>query len=183
MHESVYFARDVITEPGNALYPASYAKRINDELSPLGVNVRILHESQLESMGFDMLLSVGQGSEKDSYVVVMEWMNGADEQPIALVGKGVTFDTGGISIKPSAGMGDMKYDMGGSGAVVGAMHAIASQNVEQNVVGIVGLVENMPDGKAIKPGDIVTSLSGQTVENLNTDAEGRLVLGLSLIHI
>ena len=174
IHESVYFARDVITEPGNALYPASYAARINDELSPLGVGVRILHESQLETMGFDMLLSVGQGSEKDSYVVVMEWMNGGDEQPLALVGKGVTFDTGGISIKPSAGMGDMKYDMGGSGAVVGAMHAIASQNVEQNVVGIVGLVENMPDGKAIKPGDVVTSLSGQTVENLNTDAEGSI---------
>lgn len=183
IHESVYFARDVITEPGNALYPASYAKRINDELVPLGVNVRILHESQLETMGFDMLLSVGQGSEKDSYVVVMEWMNGNDEQPLALVGKGVTFDTGGISIKPSAGMGDMKYDMGGSGAVVGAMHAIASQNVEQNVVGIVGLVENMPDGKAIKPGDVVTSLSGQTVENLNTDAEGRLVLGDILRYV
>jgi leucyl aminopeptidase len=177
IHESVYLARDLITEPGNVLYPASYAQRINDELTPLGVNVRILHESQLEAMGFDLLLSVGQGSTKDSYVVVMEWMNGNDEQPLALVGKGVTFDTGGISIKPSAGMGDMKYDMGGSGAVVGAMHAIASHNVEQNVVGIVGLVENMPDGNSIKPGDVVTSLSGMTVENLNTDAEGRLVLG------
>lgn len=183
IHKSVYFARDVITEPGNVLYPATYAQRINDELSPLGVGVRILHESQLAALGFDMLLSVGQGSENDSYVVVMEWMNGDDERPLALVGKGVTFDTGGISIKPSAGMGDMKYDMGGSGAVVGAMHAIASQNVEQNVVGIVGLVENMPDGKAIKPGDIVTSLSGQTVENLNTDAEGRLVLGDILRYV
>lgn len=176
IHESVYFARDVITEPGNVIYPATYAQRINDELVPLGVNVRILHESQLETMGFNLLLSVGQGSRKDSYVVVMEWLNGGDERPLALVGKGVTFDTGGISIKPSAGMGDMKYDMGGSGAVVGAMHAIASQNVEQNVVGIVGLVENMPDGNAIKPGDVVTSLRGLTVENLNTDAEGRLVL-------
>lgn len=183
IHESVYFARDVITEPGNVMYPAAYAQRINDELSPLGVGVRILHESQLEAMGFDMLLSVGQGSEKDSYVVVMEWMNGDDERPIALVGKGVTFDTGGISIKPSAGMGDMKYDMGGSGAVVGAMHAIASQQVQKNVIGIVGLVENMPDGKAIKPGDVVTSLSGQTVENLNTDAEGRLVLGDILRYV
>ena len=177
LHKSIYLARDLITEPGNVLYPATYAQRINDELTPLGVNVRILHESQLESMGFDLLLSVGQGSSKDSYVVVMEWMNSGDEQPLALVGKGVTFDTGGISIKPSAGMGDMKYDMGGSGAVVGAMHAIASQNLEVNVVGIVGLVENMPDGNSIKPGDVVTSLSGQTVENLNTDAEGRLVLG------
>lgn len=183
IHKSVYFARDVITEPGNVIYPATYAQRINAELTPLGVNVRVLHESQLQSMGFDMLLSVGQGSEKDSYVVIMEWMNGSDEQPLALVGKGVTFDTGGISIKPSAGMGDMKYDMGGSGAVVGAMHAIASQNVEHNVVGIVGLVENMPDGKAIKPGDVVTSLSGQTVENLNTDAEGRLVLGDILRYV
>lgn len=177
IHESVYFARDLITEPGNVLYPATYAQRINDELSPLGVNVRIFHESQLEAMGFDLLLSVGQGSVKDSYVVVMEWMNGGDEKPLALVGKGVTFDTGGISIKPSPGMGDMKYDMGGSGAVVGAMHAIASQDIPRNVVGIVGLVENMPDGNAIKPGDVVTSLSGMTVENLNTDAEGRLVLG------
>lgn len=177
IHKSVYFARDLITEPGNVLYPATYAQRINDELSPLGVNVRIFHESQLEAMGFDLLLSVGQGSVKDSYVVVMEWMNGGDEKPLALVGKGVTFDTGGISIKPSPGMGDMKYDMGGSGAVVGAMHAIASQDITRNVVGIVGLVENMPDGNAIKPGDVVTSLSGMTVENLNTDAEGRLVLG------
>ena len=183
IHESVYFARDLITEPGNVLYPSTYAQRINDELSPLGVNVRIFHQSQLEAMGFDLLLSVGQGSTKDSYVVVMEWMNGADEQPLALVGKGVTFDTGGISIKPSAGMGDMKYDMGGSGAVVGAMHAIASQNVQRNVVGIVGLVENMPDGNSIKPGDVVTSLSGMTVENLNTDAEGRLVLGDILRYV
>ena len=177
IHKSVYFARDLITEPGNVLYPATYAQRINDELSPLGVNVRIFHQSQLEAMGFDLLLSVGQGSTKDSYVVVMEWMEGGDEKPLALVGKGVTFDTGGISIKPSAGMGDMKYDMGGSGAVVGAMHAIASQEIPRNVVGIVGLVENMPDGNSIKPGDVVTSLSGMTVENLNTDAEGRLVLG------
>jgi|TARA_R110001606_G_scaffold347072_1_gene496358 leucyl aminopeptidase len=183
LHTSIAFARDVITEPGNVLYPASYAQTINDTLSPLGVNVRVFHESQLETMGFDLLLSVGQGSRKDSYVVVMEWMGGDDEQPIALVGKGVTFDTGGISIKPSAGMGDMKYDMGGSGAVVGAMHAIASQDISRNVVGIVGLVENMPDGNAIKPGDVVTSLSGQTVENLNTDAEGRLVLADILTYV
>ena len=183
IHNSVYLARDLITEPGNVLYPATYAQRINDELSPLGVHVRILHQSQLEAMGFDLLLSVGQGSTKDSYVVTMEWHGGGDEQPLALVGKGVTFDTGGISIKPSAGMGDMKYDMGGSGAVVGAMHAIASQNVDANVVGIVGLVENMPDGNSIKPGDVVTSLSGMTVENLNTDAEGRLVLGDILTYV
>lgn len=183
LQSSVNFARDLVTEPGNVLYPASYAQRINEELSPLGVNVKILSQDQLERMGFDLLLSVGQGSVKDSQVVIMEWNGGGDEQPLALVGKGVTFDTGGISIKPSAGMGDMKFDMGGSAAVVGALHAIASKNVNRNVVGIVGLVENMPDGNSIKPGDIVTSLSGKTVENLNTDAEGRLVLADILTHV
>jgi len=134
-------------------------------------------------MGLDLLLSVGQGSEKDSYVVVMEHMLDENNDTIALVGKGVTFDTGGISIKPGRNMGDMKYDMGGSAAVVGAMHAIASHKLKKNVVGIVGLVENMPDGTAIKPGDVVTSLSGLTVENLNTDAEGRLVLADILTYV
>lgn len=181
---SVNFARDLISEPGNVLYPAEYAKRINEQLSPLGVNVKIYHEAQLKEMGLNLLLSVGQGSEKDSYVVVMEWAHGPNEaDPIALVGKGVTFDTGGISLKPGRNMGDMKYDMGGSAAVVGAMHAIASKKLKKNVVGIVGLVENMPDGTAIKPGDVVTSLSGQTVENLNTDAEGRLVLADILTYV
>jgi leucyl aminopeptidase len=184
MHESVYFSRDLVSEPGNVLYPAEYAKRINDTLSPLGVNVKIYHQAQLEEMGLDLLLSVGQGSARDSYVVVMEHMNGKDgDSPIALVGKGVTFDTGGISLKPGRNMGDMKYDMGGSAAVVGAMHAIANHKVKKNVIGIVGLVENMPDGTAIKPGDIVTSLSGLTVENLNTDAEGRLVLADILTYV
>ena len=184
MHESVYFSRDLVSEPGNVLYPAEYAKRINDTLSPLGVNVKIYHQAQLEEMGLDLLLSVGQGSARDSYVVVMEHMNGKDgDSPIALVGKGVTFDTGGISLKPGRNMGDMKYDMGGSAAVVGAMHAIADKKLKKNVVGIVGLVENMPDGKAIKPGDVVRSLSGQYVENLNTDAEGRLVLGDILTYV
>ncbi len=183
IHQSVAFARDLVSEPGNVLYPETYANIISTKLMPLGVTVKVYHEAQLKAMGFDLLLSVGQGSRKDSYVVVMEWNGGDDEQPVALVGKGVTFDTGGISIKPSAGMGDMKFDMGGSAAVVGAMHAIASQNIQANVVGIVGLVENMPDGNAIKPGDIVTSLSGQTVENLNTDAEGRLVLADILTYV
>ena len=183
IHQSVAFARDLVSEPGNVLYPETYANIISTELMPLGVTVKVYHEAQLKSMGFDLLLSVGQGSRKDSYVVVMEWNGGDDERPVALVGKGVTFDTGGISIKPSAGMGDMKFDMGGSAAVVGAMHAIAAQNIQANVVGIVGLVENMPDGNAIKPGDIVTSLSGQTVENLNTDAEGRLVLADILTYV
>ena len=184
MHESIYFSRDLVSEPGNILYPAEYAKRINDTLSPLGVNVKIYHQAQLEEMGLDLLLSVGQGSARDSYVVVMEHMKGKEKQsPIALVGKGVTFDTGGISLKPGRNMGDMKYDMGGSAAVVGAMHAIANHNVKKNVIGIVGLVENMPDGTAIKPGDVVKSLSGLTVENLNTDAEGRLVLADILTYV
>ena len=184
LYYSIYFARDLVSEPGNVLYPAEYAKRINDNLSPLGVTVKIYHQAQLEEMGLNLLLSVGQGSEKDSYVVVMEYMKGKDkDDTIALVGKGVTFDTGGISLKPGRNMGDMKYDMGGSAAVVGAVHAIASHKLKKNVVGIVGLVENMPDGTAIKPGDVVTSLSGQTVENLNTDAEGRLVLGDILTYV
>lgn len=181
---SINFARDLVSEPGNVLYPQTYAARIQRTLSPLGITVKLYHQSQLEEMGLNLLLSVGQGSEKDSYVVVMEHLNGKDnEQPIALVGKGVTFDTGGISLKPGRNMGDMKYDMGGSAAVVGAMHAIGLQKVKRNVIGIVGLVENMPDGKAIKPGDVVTSLSGQTVENLNTDAEGRLVLADILTYV
>tara|TARA_R100000541_G_scaffold59183_2_gene72195 strand:- start:695 stop:2038 length:1344 start_codon:yes stop_codon:yes gene_type:complete len=181
---SVHIARDLVTEPGNALYPEEYAQRINETLTPLGVRVRVIYQRELERIGMDMLLSVGLGSENNSAVVIMEHLHGPkDEQPIALVGKGVTFDTGGISLKPGRNMGDMKYDMGGSAAVVGAMHAIADKKLKKNVVGIVGLVENMPDGKAIKPGDVVRSLSGQYVENLNTDAEGRLVLGDILTYI
>ena len=181
--ESIWLARDLVTEPGNVLFPAEYARRITTALTAFpNVVVKVYHEAQLRDMGFNLLLSVGQGSEKDSYVVVMEYNNGKPgERPLALVGKGVTFDTGGISLKPGRGMGDMKYDMGGSAAVVGAMHAIVANQVKRNVIGIVGLVENMPDGKAIKPGDVVTSLSGQTVENLNTDAEGRLVLA-DILH-
>ena len=182
--DSVNMARDLVTEPGNRLYPEKYAYRVNDTLSKLGVTVKVYHQKQLETMGLDLLLSVGQGSVNDSYVVVMEWMKGdVNEKPIALVGKGVTFDTGGISIKPSAGMGDMKFDMGGSAAVVGAIHAIAQSNIKRNVVCIIGLLENMPDGNSIKPGDVVTSLSGKTVENLNTDAEGRLVLADILTYV
>lgn len=181
---SINLARDFITEPGNKLYPAVYAEQINAALTPLGVTVKVYHQTQLEAMGFNLLLSVGQGSARDSYVVVMEWLKaGEDEPTVALVGKGVTFDSGGISLKPGKGMGDMKYDMAGSSAVVGAIHAIATHKVKKNVVGIVGLVENMPDGTSIKPGDVVTSLSGKTVENLNTDAEGRLVLADILTHV
>ena len=184
IEESVFLARDLVTEPGNELYPEEYADRINQMLTPLGVTVKIMHEKFLRKLGFDLLLSVGDGSDRDSYVVVMEYMNAdTDAAPLALVGKGVTFDSGGISLKPGKGMGDMKTDMGGSAAVVGAMHAIASQNVKANVVGIVGLVENMPSGGATRPGDVIGSLNGQTVENLNTDAEGRLVLADILTYV
>lgn len=181
--ESVNHARDFITEPGNVLYPVEYAKRIRKLLEPVGVTVRLYPKSELEEMGFNLLLSVGQGSQHGSYVVVMEYLNGNKGPVTALVGKGVTFDSGGISLKPGKGMGDMKYDMAGSAAVVGAMHAIASHKIGKNVVGIVGLVENMPDGASVKPGDVVKSLSGKTVENLNTDAEGRLVLADILTHV
>lgn len=181
---SVNLARDLITEPGNQLHPAEYAKRIKKTLSKLGVKVTVYPESELKKMGFNLLLSVGQGSVCESQVVVMEYLNGPKKSPkIALVGKGVTFDSGGISIKPSKSMGDMKYDMAGSAAVVGTMHALAANKVKRNVIGIVGLVENMPDGNSIKPGDVVKSLSGLTVENLNTDAEGRLVLADILTHV
>jgi leucyl aminopeptidase len=182
--KSINFARDLVNEPGNILVPKEYAYRIKNELEPLGVKVKTFSEKKLKKMGFDLLLSVGQGSKEESYVVVMEYENDSyKRQPIAYVGKGVTFDTGGISLKPSSGMGDMKMDMSGSASVVGAMHAIASHKLKTNVVGVVGLVENMPDGNAIKPGDVVTSLSGLTVENLNTDAEGRLVLADLLTYV
>ena len=146
-------------------------------LTKLGVKVEVFGEKQLEKLGMRALLGVGQGSRRESQVAVMQW-NGAGRgrQPIAFLGKGVTFDTGGISIKPAAGMGDMKWDMGGAGAVAGLMMALAGRKAKANVVGLIGLVENMPDGNAQRPGDIVTSMSGKTIEILNTDAEGRLVL-------
>ena len=174
--QGVAFARDLVTEPPNVLYPASYADRCR-ALSKLGVKVEVMGEAQLKKLGMHTLLGVGQGSVRESQVVVMQWYGGKKgAKPVALIGKGVCFDTGGISIKPSNGMEDMKYDMAGSAAVVGTMHALAARKAKANVVGIVGLVENMPDGNAQRPSDIVVSMSGQTVEVLNTDAEGRLVL-------
>lgn len=174
--EGVLYARDLVNEPSNKLNPETYAARLK-EFSKLGIEVEVLGEKALTEKGFGSLLSVGQGSAYESQVVVMQYNGGdEDEAPIALVGKGVTFDTGGISIKPSAGMDAMKGDMGGSAAVVGAIRALAARKAKVNVVCVVGLVENMPSHNAMKPGDIVTSLSGQTIENLNTDAEGRLVL-------
>jgi leucyl aminopeptidase len=172
----VHLARDLVSEPANVLYPETLADRCT-ALSAQGVDVEVMDEARLEAIGMRTLLAVGMGSARDSRVVVMRWMGGADgEAPIALVGKGVTFDTGGISIKPAGGMEDMKWDMGGSAAVIGAMRAIAGRKAKANVIGIVGLVENMPSANAQRPGDVVESLSGQTVEVINTDAEGRLVL-------
>lgn len=174
--DGVIFTRDLVSEPANILYPESFAERLK-ELESLGVEVEILGEKQMKKLGMGALLGVGQGSERESLIVVMQWKGGAkDKAPVALVGKGVTFDTGGISIKPAAGMEEMKWDMGGAGAVAGAMKAIAGRKAKANVVGLVGLVENMPDGNAQRPGDVVTTMSGQTVEVINTDAEGRLVL-------
>ena len=178
----VDLARDLVNEPGNQLYPESYVARIKQELPPLGIEVEVLDEAEMERLGFGALLGVGQGSARDSALVVMRWQGAADAAaaPVAFVGKGVTFDTGGISLKPANGMEDMTMDMGGSAAVVGAMRALAGRQAKVNAVGVIGLVENMPDGNAQRPGDIVTSLSGQTIQVLNTDAEGRLVLADAL---
>ncbi|MBX9460974.1 MAG: leucyl aminopeptidase [Brevundimonas sp.] len=174
--DAVEFSRDLVSEPANILYPEEFANRVK-ALEKLGLEVEILGEKELETLGFRTLLAVGQGSVRESKVAIMKWNGGAKgDQPIAFVGKGVCFDTGGISIKPSDGMEEMKWDMGGAAAVAGLMHALAGRKAKANVVGVLGLVENMPDGAAQRPGDVVMSLSGQSVEVLNTDAEGRLVL-------
>lgn len=175
--EGVSLARDLVSEPPNVLFPESFAARCK-ELEGLGVKVTVLGEKEMQKLGMGMLLGVGQGSIRESKLVAMEWMGGKKgEAPVAFVGKGVCFDTGGISLKPGPGMEDMKWDMGGAGAVTGAIAALAGRKAKANVVGVLGLVENMPDGGAQRPSDIVKSMSGQTVEILNTDAEGRLVLG------
>ncbi len=172
----VFFTRDLVSEPANILNPESFADEIKG-LSALGVDVEVLGEAEMAKLGMNALLGVGQGSAFESKLVIMRW-NGAqsDEQPISFIGKGVTFDTGGISLKPGAGMEQMKWDMGGAGTVVGLMKALAGRKAKVNVVATVGLVENMPSSTAQRPGDVVTSMSGQTIEILNTDAEGRLVL-------
>ncbi|WP_306226220.1 leucyl aminopeptidase [Bosea beijingensis] len=169
-------ARDLVNEPPNVLYPAEFADRAA-KLEKLGVEIEILDEKAMKKIGMRALLGVGQGSRRESRVAIMRW-NGAkkDDKPVAFVGKGVTFDTGGISLKPGAGMEDMKGDMAGAACVVGLMQALAGRKAKVNAIGVIGLVENMPDGNAQRPGDIVTSLSGQTIEIINTDAEGRLVL-------
>jgi leucyl aminopeptidase len=175
--EGVFFARDLVSEPPNTLYPESFAEHLR-ELEGLGVEVEVLDTAAMERLGMGALLGVAQGSERPGRLVSMYWKGGGAKKarPLALVGKGVTFDTGGISLKPGAGMDEMKGDMGGAAAVAGAMKAIATRKAKANVVGVVALVENMPGHNAQRPGDIVTTMSGQTIEVLNTDAEGRLIL-------
>jgi leucyl aminopeptidase len=175
--EGVYLTRDLVSEPANVLTPAELARRAEQALSPLGVAVDVMGPEQLRALGFGALLGVAQGSVNEPRVVVMRWSGaGQTTQPVAFLGKGVTFDSGGISIKPAAGMEDMKWDMAGAGTVIGLMATLARRKARVNAVGLVGLVENMPSGTAQRPGDVVKSYSGQTIEVINTDAEGRLVL-------
>ena len=180
LEEGTFFARDLVSEPGNILHPDEYAKRIN-LLKKFGLKINIYDEKKLKKLGMNALLGVGQGSIRGSYLVTMEW-NGVknNSKPLAFVGKGVCFDTGGISLKPAKFMEDMTYDMAGSATVVGLMKNLAVRKAKINAVGVVGLVENMPGGNAQRPGDIVKSYSGKTIEILNTDAEGRLVLADAL---
>lgn len=173
--EGVFFTRDLVSEPANVLTTSDFADRLL-AMRELGVDVEVLDEEALAELGMRALLAVGQGSESPSKVVVMRWNGGGDEAPLALIGKGVVFDSGGISIKPAAGMEEMTMDMGGAGVVAGVMRTLALRRARANVVGVVGLVENMPDGRAQRPGDIVRSMKGDTIEVINTDAEGRLVL-------
>jgi leucyl aminopeptidase len=181
--EGVFLSRDLVSEPPNVLNPKKYTEEIK-KLTKLGLKVEILNESKLKKLGMHSLLGVGQGSENETFLVVIKW-NGAKSnfgKPLAFVGKGVCFDTGGISLKPARFMEEMKYDMGGSAVVVGLMKSFALRKAKVNAVGVVGLVENMPDGNAQRPGDIVKSYSGKTIEVLNTDAEGRLVLADALTY-
>jgi leucyl aminopeptidase len=181
--EGVLIARDLVNEPPNVLYPEEFARRAS-QLRKVGVEVEVLDVKAMEKLGMGALLGVGQGSVRPSRTVIMRWNGGKpSETPIAFIGKGVCFDTGGISIKPAGSMEDMKADMGGAACVVGLMHALAARKAKVNVVGAIGVVENMPDGNAQRPGDIVTSMSGQTIEIINTDAEGRLVLADVLWYV
>ncbi len=181
--EGVTLARDLINEPPNVLTPEEFARRAS-ELTKLGVEVEVLEPARMRELGMGALLAVAQGSVREPRVVVMRWNGGpAGEAPVAFIGKGVVFDSGGISIKSAGGMEDMKGDMGGAAAVVGTLHALATRKAKVNVVGAIGIVENMPDGASYRPSDIVTSMSGQTIEVINTDAEGRLVLADVIWHV
>ncbi len=180
LEDGTFYTRDLVSEPGNVLHPDEYAKRINS-LRKFGLKISIYDDKKLKKLGMNTLLGVGQGSIRGSYLVTMEWNGLRDKsKPLAFVGKGVCFDTGGISLKPAKFMEDMTYDMAGSAVVVGLMKSLALRKAKINAVGVVGLVENMPGGNAQRPGDIVKSYSGKTVEILNTDAEGRLVLADAL---
>ena len=182
IEEGSFYTRDLVSEPGNILHPDEYAKRLNS-LKKDGLKINIYDEKKLKKLGMNTLLGVGQGSIRGSYLVTMEWNGLKDKsKPLAFVGKGVCFDTGGISLKPAKFMEDMTYDMAGSAVVVGLMKSLALRKAKINAVGVVGLVENMPGGNAQRPGDIVKSYSGKTVEILNTDAEGRLVLADALTY-
>ena len=181
--EGVITARDLVNEPPNVLFPVEFARRAS-QLRKLGVGVEVLDVNAMKRLGMGALLGVAQGSTQPGRMVIMRWSGGKrGDQPVAFVGKGVCFDTGGISIKGAASMEDMKGDMGGAACVVGLMHALAARKAKVNVVSAIGLVENMPDGNAQRPGDIVTSMSGQTIEIINTDAEGRLVLADVLWYV
>ncbi|WP_440652708.1 leucyl aminopeptidase [Candidatus Pelagibacter sp. HIMB1542] len=182
IEEGTFYSRDLVSEPGNVLHPDEYAKRLS-LLKKIGLKITIYDEKKLKKLGMNTLLGVGQGSIRGSYLVTMEWKGRKDNsKPLAFVGKGVCFDTGGISLKPAKFMEDMTYDMAGSAVVVGLMKSLALRKAKVNAVGVVGLVENMPGGNSQRPGDIVKSYSGKTVEILNTDAEGRLVLADALTY-
>ncbi|MDB5706539.1 MAG: aminopeptidase [Sphingomonas bacterium] len=175
--EGLELTRTLVAEPPNVIYPETFVAKVLAEVDGLGLEVTVLGETEMRELGMGALLGVSQGSSRDGRLLALKWNGaGAGDPSLALVGKGVTFDTGGISLKPGPGMEDMKWDMGGAGAVVGTMKALAARKAKANVIGVCGLVENMPDGNAIRPGDVLTSMSGQTIEVLNTDAEGRLVL-------
>jgi leucyl aminopeptidase len=182
--EGVSLTRELVTEPANIIYPETFVERVKASLEGSGVEIDVLTRAQMQKLGMGALLGVAQGSAREGRLLVLRW-NGAakGKQPVAFVGKGVTFDTGGISIKPAAGMEAMKWDMGGAGAVAGALKALALRKAKANIVGICGLVENMPGGNAQRPGDVVTTMSGQTVEVINTDAEGRLVLADAVTYV
>ena len=183
INNGVKFTRDLVNEPANILTPIAFSKKVKS-LSSTGLKIKILGLDQMKKLGMGALLGVAQGSANPPKVVIMEWFGGLkDQEQIAFVGKGVCFDSGGISIKPSGGMWDMKWDMGGAAVVSGLMKSLAERKAKVNAVGIIGLVENMPDGKAQRPGDVVTSADGQTIEVQNTDAEGRLVLADILWYV
>jgi len=182
--EGVSLTRELVTEPANIIYPESFVERVQASIKGSGLEAEVLDAAAMEKLGMGALLGVAQGSVREARMLILKWNGGVKGgQPTAFVGKGVTFDTGGISIKPAAGMEAMKWDMGGAGAVVGALKALALRKAQANIVGICGLVENMPSGTAQRPGDVVTTMSGQTVEVINTDAEGRLVLADAVTYV